>query len=148
MMKLTSERAIRRFLQIRAIEETVVKIEASIKEVKSEIDDGQRRLGELRAQKSELLEAMRDAAKDTSQLPLFDDLAEQLADLGVPRELLPTEAALASIAETFIASIPEGCSMTMSASSGGEAIGEPVHVSADQAAAARRRRANRGEAQV
>lgn len=87
--KLTSDRAVRRYLQIAAIEETVEKLETSIEEVVKEIEDGQERLKELRAQKSELLKGMRDAAKDEGQLPLFDNLTEQLVDLGVPQELLP-----------------------------------------------------------
>lgn len=94
MKRLTNERAVRRYLQIAAIEVTVEKLEASIEDVQKEIDDAEDRLKEMRAQKSELMKAMRDAAKDEGQLPLFDNLTDQLVELGVPTELLPPTAPL------------------------------------------------------
>jgi chromosome segregation ATPase len=89
MKRLTSERAVRRYLQIAAIEVTVEKLETAIETVQREIDSAEDRLKELRSSKSELLKAMRDAAKDEGQLPLFDNLTAELVDLGVPAELLP-----------------------------------------------------------
>lgn len=89
MKRLTSDRAIRRYMQIRAIEETVEKLELSIETVQKEIDDADDRLKELRKQKAELLKAMREAAKDEGQLPLFGTLADELVDLGIPATLLP-----------------------------------------------------------
>lgn len=94
MKRLTNERAVRRYLQIAAIEVTVEKLEGSIEQVQREIDDAQDRLKEMRSQKSELMKAMRDAAKDEGQLPLFDNLTDQLVELGVPAELLPPTAPL------------------------------------------------------
>lgn len=88
--RLTSDRAVRRYLQIAAIEQTVEKIEVSIEEVIKEIGDAEDRLKELRASKSELMKSMREAAKDEGQLPLFGELHEQLTDLGVPSSFLPT----------------------------------------------------------
>jgi dsDNA-specific endonuclease/ATPase MutS2 len=90
MKRLTSDRAVRRYLQIRAIEETVKKLELSIEGVQKEIDDADERLKELRKQKSELLKSMREAANDEGQLPLFGVLSEELIDLGFPAALLPT----------------------------------------------------------
>lgn len=90
--RLTSDRAVRRFLQIAAIEQTVEKIELSIEEVIKDINDREEHLKELRSQKSELMKNMREAAKDEGQLPLFGDLHEHLIDLGVPASLLPPSA--------------------------------------------------------
>lgn len=92
MARLTSERAVRRYLQIRAIEETVEKVEVSIDDVQKEIAAAEDRLGELRRTKSDLMKSMREAAKDEGQLPLFDDLNEQLLDLGVSADLLPSSS--------------------------------------------------------
>lgn len=86
---ITTARAVRRYLQILAIEQTVEKLEAAIEDVVKEIDDAEDRLKNLRKQKAELLNTMRDSANDEGQLPLFDDLQSQLADLGIPSELLP-----------------------------------------------------------
>jgi hypothetical protein len=36
-----------------------------------------------------VLKAMREAAKDEGQLPLFNELVDGLIDCGIPRELLP-----------------------------------------------------------
>lgn len=72
------DRAIRRYLQIAAIEATVRLTEASIEEVQKEIGDAEDRLGELRKTKSELLKEMRAAARDEGQLPLFGDLDAEL----------------------------------------------------------------------
>lgn len=94
MNKLTSERAVRRYLQIAAIEVTVEKLEASIEDVEHEIDDAQTRLSDLRKQKSELLKTMRGAARDDGQLPLFGDLTDQLLELGVPPDLLSSDLGL------------------------------------------------------
>lgn len=72
------ERAVRRYLQIAAIEQTVRLTEASIDEVQKEIADAEDRLGELRKTKSELMKEMRAAARDEGQLPLFDDIDAEL----------------------------------------------------------------------
>lgn len=89
MNRLTNDRAVRRYLQIHAIEVTVEKIEVSIEAVQKEIDDAEERLKELRSSKSELMKAMREAAKDEGQLPLFGTLADELVELGIPATLLP-----------------------------------------------------------
>lgn len=73
-----TDRAVKRFLQIAALEQTVELTETSIRDVQREIDDAETRLQELRKTKSELLKEMRDAAKDEGQLPLFDDVAAAL----------------------------------------------------------------------
>lgn len=88
MNRLTEDRAIRRYLQVRLLEETVEKIEASLEDVQKEIDDATDRQRSLRKEKSEALKAMRDAAKDEGQLPLFGELTDDLVDLGIPREWL------------------------------------------------------------
>lgn len=86
MNHLTNDRAVRRYLQVRVIEETVEKLEASIEDVVKEIDDANDRLRDLRKQKNELLKTMREAAKDEGQLLLFGALLSDLLELGVPRE--------------------------------------------------------------
>lgn len=95
MKALTTDRAVRRFLQIAAIEQTVEKIEASIGAVAKELEDAEERLKELQSQRREQLALMRAAAKDEGQLPLFDVLAGELEDLGVAREVLPPAPRLA-----------------------------------------------------
>ena len=75
---MKSDRAIRRFLQIAALEQTLELTETSIRDVQREIDDATDRLSELRKTKSALLKEMRDAAKDEGQLPLFDDVGTAL----------------------------------------------------------------------
>jgi septation ring formation regulator EzrA len=90
MNKLTNERAVRRYLQVRALQETVERIEGSIEVVQKEIDDATDRLRDLRKEKSEVMKAIREAAKDEGQLPLFGELVDDLVGHGIPREYLPT----------------------------------------------------------
>lgn len=75
---MKSDRAIRRYLQIQAIEVTLEGVEGGIDQVQREIADAEDRLGELRKQKSELVKEMRAAARDEGQLPLFDDVTAAL----------------------------------------------------------------------
>jgi predicted nucleic acid-binding Zn-ribbon protein len=72
---MNEDRAIKRYLQIASIEQTMELIESNILDVQKEIDDAGDRLKELQSQKRQLMKDMRDAAKDVGQLPLFDDVA-------------------------------------------------------------------------
>lgn len=90
MDKLTRDRATRRYLQIRTLQEHVERIERAIESVEKEIDDATDRRRDLRKEKADVLKAMREAAKDEGQLPLFNELVDGLIDCGIPRELLPT----------------------------------------------------------
>lgn len=69
---MTVDAACRRYLQIRELEDAVVRAEASIEDVVNEIADAEERLSELRKAKSALLKTIREAARDEGQLPLFD----------------------------------------------------------------------------
>lgn len=90
MNKLTTDRAVRRYLQVRALQETVERLEASIENVQQEIDDAETRLRDLRKEKADVMKAIREAAKDEGQLPLFGELVDDLVDAGIPREFLPS----------------------------------------------------------
>lgn len=76
---MKADRAVKRYLQIQAIEVTVEAVEGSIDEVQKEIEEAEERLGELRKQKTELMKQMREAARDEGQLPLFADVEAALA---------------------------------------------------------------------
>lgn len=89
MNKLTTDRAVRRYLQVRALQELVERIEVSIENVQKEIDDATDRLRDLRKEKSVTMKAIREAAKDEGQLPLFGELVDDLVNVGIPREFLP-----------------------------------------------------------
>jgi predicted nucleic acid-binding Zn-ribbon protein len=72
-MNLTAERAVRRFLQIQTIEQTVKDLEARILDKQKQLQQGEEELGELRKSKSDLMKQMREAANDEGQLPLFEE---------------------------------------------------------------------------
>lgn len=72
---MDEERAARRYIQIRDLEFTMSLIEKSIKVVQDEIDEATERVQSLRTEKKKVTEAIREAARDESQLPLFDLVA-------------------------------------------------------------------------
>lgn len=82
MKRVPTDRAVRRFLQIAALEDSVKLTESAIDDVQKELADAEDRLGDLRKQKSDLMKEMRAAASDEGQLPLFDNLPELLTDVG------------------------------------------------------------------
>lgn len=146
MKAVSTDRAVRRYLQIAQLETTVKLVEEGIRAKQIEIDDATEQLEELRKQKRELLAEIRAAAADEGQLPLFDNLSELLTDverLCPPRAAAPSPS-LDDVADRFIASTPPGTSVTLSVhTDDGAPVGQPVHITPEDSERARQRIANR-----
>lgn len=76
---ISIDKAARRYLQIKGLEDSISLTESSIGEVQKELEDCETRLQELRKAKSDLLKSMRAAARDEGELPLFDNLDHALS---------------------------------------------------------------------
>lgn len=76
---ISIDKAAKRYLQIKGLEDSIRLTEDGIAEVAKELDDCGTRLQELRKTKSDLLKQMRAAARDEGTLPLFDDLTHTLS---------------------------------------------------------------------
>jgi outer membrane protein TolC len=84
MNTITNDRAVRRYLQIRVLQEQAELLEETIAAAQKTVDTAEELLRECRIEKAAVVRQLRDAAADQATLPSLDDLEEQIAKFEIP----------------------------------------------------------------